>query len=256
VISLNRCLWLSSVFLVRGFGLPFLLSPTRIPQNEETKIAAAAIQNDVVVVFNGGGWGDFPLDKATDFASILEGIRSTLSQLGYRSTTISYYRALPGLARRIAGTKEQLNSFKTTSQTQIRDMNEVCRRFPTKRFVLVGFSVGGGLSARTLQGLQDARNLCGIALGVPEWFWTFRSDKSLVLNNDNLDPLTTGNAYVVALNVIRSPFRWLRAKISGKTTTVALSFQFPHHEYQWTSSRVGPPIREFLARQLSRLNYS
>jgi hypothetical protein len=250
VISLNRCLWLSSVFVVRGLGLPFFLSPTRIPQNEEKKITAAAIPNDVVVVFNGGGWGDFPLNKAADFASILEGIQSTLSQFGYRSTTIAYYRTLPGLAGRIAGTKEQLNSFKITSQTQIRDLNEACLRFPAKRFILVGFSVGGGLSAKTLQGLQNAPNLFGIALGVPEWFWTFRSDKSLVLNNDNLDPLATGNAYVIAVNVIRSPFIWLRAKMSGRATSVALSFQFPHHDYQWASSRVGPPIRQFLARQL------
>ena len=250
MISLNRCLWLSSVYALRVLGLPFQLSPIRVPQQEGQKITAAAIHDDVVIVFNGGGWGDFPLDRIKDFASILEGIRNTLDELGYRSNTIVYHRALPGLAGRIAGTKEQLNSFKITSQTQIRDLNEVCRRFPAKRFVLVGFSVGGGLSAKTLQGLENIPNLFGITVGVPEWFWTYSSDKSLVLNNDNLDPLTTGNAVVVAVNVIRSPFVWLRAKMSGRPISVALSFQFPHHEYQWASSRVGLPIRQFLARQL------
>jgi hypothetical protein len=252
VVSLNRFLYQSSVRIIRGLALPFHLAPVRVPQHEDQKIAAAAAKNDVVIIYNGGGWGDYRLEKARDFAPILEAIQQILRQLGYRSTVIAYYRTLPGLAGRIAGIKEQLNSFPVTSRVQRRDLEEACRKFPAAKYILIGFSIGGGLSARTMRNLNGRPGVLGITVGVPGWFPTYPSDQSLVLNNRNLDPLACGNFSCIAINVIKSPWVWLRARMAGRRISYALAFQFPYHEYPWASPLVGRPIIRFLESQLKK----
>jgi hypothetical protein len=252
VISFNRFLYQSSVRIIRALALPFHLAAVRVPQNEGQKILAAAAKNEVVIVYNGGGWGDYPLEKARDFAPILEAIQEILHQLGYRTTTVAYHRTLPGLAGRMAGIKEQLNSFPHTAEVQRRDIEEACRQYPGAKFLLIGFSLGGGLSARTLRSLNGRTGVLGITVGVPGWFETYQSEKSLVLNNRSRDPLTTGDFRCIAINVIKSPWVWLRARMTGRPISYALAFQFPYHEYPWASPFVGPPIARFLASQLKR----
>jgi hypothetical protein len=152
----------------------------------------------------------------------------------------------PGLIGKTAATREQLNSFKYTSETQTGDIRQVSQSFPEKKFLVAGFSVGGGLSGKTLRNLADLPNVYGITVGVPGWYRTHSSEKSLVLNNANQDPVSIGDTRTMAINVFRCPDRWLRSKLSGRSLSVALAMRFPHHEYPWSSPEVGPPILAFL----------
>jgi pimeloyl-ACP methyl ester carboxylesterase len=242
--------WRLCIFVFHVLGLPFQMSPTRIPKGERDRLAQATGDHDAIVIFNAGGFGDFPLEKAADFASVLNGIQGVIQHLGYRSTTVVYRRVDRGLSGKLFGTKEQLNSFRLTSQIQISDLAFLCHTFHHKKFILVGFSIGGGLSARTLAALKLAPNLLGITVGVPFWFQTYASPKSLVLNNDNLDPLCTGNFKIIAANVIRSPWVWLKSRFTGEKISLALAFKFPYHDYPWSSPRIGIPIRRFLEEEL------
>ncbi len=246
-------LWRFIIFLFHTLGLPFQLFPIRVPRESQNLYQAAA-DHDAVIVFNGGGFGDFPLEKVADFASVLEGVRDTVRHLGFRPITIIYRRVPPGLAGKISGTKEQLNSFRLTSQFQINDLGTLCRTFSQKKFILLGFSIGGALSAKTLAALEGIPNLYGITIGVPFWFQTFASAQSLVLNNDNLDPICTGNLRIIAINVVKSPGVWLKSRLTGKRISLALSFKFPFHDYPWSSPRIGIPIRHFLENHLGRSN--
>jgi hypothetical protein len=245
-ISLNRFFWWSCIHFIRTCGLPFHLAPTKLPKNEFEKLKTAAAGNDILIVFNAGGWGNTPLSEAADFSPILAGIQQTLIRSGYSATAIPYYRTHPGIAGRMSGTREQLNSFKKTSHVQIKDMHLLASVFPKKKFIIVGFSVGGGLSGETLESLTTCPNIYGITVGVPGWFRTFSSEKSLVLNNNNLDPLCAGDVKTIALYVLRGPFTWLSARLRGHRLSLALSLKFPHHEYSWDSTEVGEPIVRFL----------
>ncbi len=49
---------------------------------------------DVIIIFNSGGWGNTPLEKAEDFATIIRGIQETLNQWGYNSIVVSYMNFL------------------------------------------------------------------------------------------------------------------------------------------------------------------
>lgn len=239
------------MYLIRAGGLPFHLAPVKIPQAEFHKLKAAAEGNDVVIVFNGGGWGDVPLSQAADFGPVLEGIRSMLVRSGLSVAAVPYYRALPGLTGRMSATREQLNSFKRTCRVQISDIQHLAEAYPEKMVLLVGFSVGGGLSGKTLKSLSALPNVYGITVGVPGWFHTFRSEKSLVLDNDHLDPLCVGDVKTIASSVILSPLNWLRARLAGRKVSLALALKIPHHDYYWESPAVKEPIIRFL-----NLNFS
>ncbi len=244
--SLNRACWWGWVYFIRFCGLPFHLAPVILPQNEYRKLKEAAEKNDAVLVFNAGGFGNAPLSEAKDFMPILEGIRQTLQKAGFSTAIVPYFRTFSGFWGRTAGTREQLNVFKRTRYIQIRDLKSIAEEYPHKKFILVGFSVGGGLSAITLENLAAVPNIYGITVGCPGWFKTYSSEKSLVLNNSNQDPLCAGDVKTIAVHVFRSPFIWIGSRLKGEKLSMALSLQFPHHEYTWDSVEVRLPIERFL----------
>jgi hypothetical protein len=245
---MNRCLWIFWVYLIRILGVPFHLSPANVPKDEGKKLYEAALQNEVILVFNAGGFGNAPLSEAADFAPILEGIQQTLTRLGYRSIVSPYNRTYSGLAGRIAGTKEQLNNFKHTCKTQIKDLEYLADRFPEKRFLIVGFSVGGGLSFKTLQKIANRPNVLGITVGAPGWYKTYSSETCLVLNNSNQDPLCIGDVNTIAKSVFNWPIQWLKSRTTNRNLSIALALKIPHHEYSWESSEVGEPIVHFIKK--------
>lgn len=245
-LSLYRWIWWFWVYLIRAGGLIFLLSPQNLPQDEAQKLHNAAIAYDVLIIFNPGGWGDVGIDQAADFSPILDGIHQTIENLGYRSTIVVYTRTFSNLFGRIAGTKQQLNSFKHNSRIQAKDIEYLVKCFPEKRFFIAGFSTGGGFTARTMERIAGLPNVFSIIVGVPGWFRTRSSAKSLVLNNSDRDPLSIGDVNTIAVTVFKAPFKWLLAKVTGRDLSLPLALQFPHHDYSWSSPEVGIPITKFL----------
>jgi pimeloyl-ACP methyl ester carboxylesterase len=249
---INRWTWPLWIRLIRTCGLPFQLYPVKLPPNEARRIQAAAAEYDTVIIFNPGGWGDAPLDRAVDFATILEGIQQNLVRLGNRPVVIPYQRIGPGLPGKIAGIKEQLNSFQNTFKAQVRDIEYLLQCFPEKKIILVGFSVGGGLSGRTLSNITDHANFYAITVGVPGWYRAFGSARSLVLNNADQDPVAVGDVEVLAGCIFKCPANWLQNKFNRRGVSLALSLQFPHHDYSWSSPYVGTPIVDFLEKYFKK----
>ena len=53
--------------------LSFLFCPAITPENSQFQELLNPIsQSDIVIIFNSGGWGNTPLEKAEDFAPIIE----------------------------------------------------------------------------------------------------------------------------------------------------------------------------------------
>jgi hypothetical protein len=248
----TRFVWWFWIYFFRILGLPFHLSPLRLPRNEVRKLQDAASSQDVLVIFNPGGWGDVPIEQAGDFAPILEGVEQTLANQGYRAATVLYVRTLPGLIGRMAGIRQQLNSFKHSSQILAKDVQYLADCFPEKRFLLAGFSTGGGLTGRTMPGLDSIPNVYCMTVGVPGWFNTYSSQKSLVLNNSGRDPLCSGDSNAIAMAVLKAPLKWLMARINRRRLSWALAIQISHHEYCWSSPEVGTQVVQFLEKNFKR----
>jgi hypothetical protein len=250
--AINHWMWLFWIYFVRISCLFFQLCPSVLPKNERKKILDAAIYSDVVIVFNPGGWGDAPLERAGDFTPILDGIQQAIDRLGYRSTVVQYTRTLSSLVGRMAGIKDQLNSFKNGSRIQAEEMKYLSATFPEKIFFLAGFSTGGGLTGRTIEKITSLPNIYGIQVGVPGWFYTHKSERSIVLNNSNQDPISVGDVNAIARSVFKTPLIWLKAKVKGWDLSFPLALQMPHHEYSWSSPGVSAPIVKFIEANFKR----
>jgi hypothetical protein len=244
--SFNRFIWWFWIWVIRAFGLPFLLSPVKLPAQERRKLQDAALQGDCLIVFNPGGWGDATLEQADDFAPILTGMQQTLVQRGYRTSVVPYTRTRSGLLGRASGTKEQLLSFRHNSQILVEDMACLVKIFPDKHFILAGFSTGGGLTGRALKSLTNQTNIYGIMVGVPGWFPTHHSERTLVLDNSGRDPVSCGRVNTIAVTVFKAPLVWLTSQLDGRKLSLALALQLPDHDYSWASPEVGPPVIRFI----------
>ena len=98
-------------FLVILCGLFFLFGPEVNPENlQPQELLNLATQNDVIIIFNSGGWGNTPLEKAEDFAPIIEGIEKTLKDWGYNSLVIPYIRTKDDFLGKITGRSEEHTS--------------------------------------------------------------------------------------------------------------------------------------------------
>jgi hypothetical protein len=243
---LNRFVWWSSIYLIRAGGLVFLLSPLKLPGGQRQKLHNAAVKPEVLIVFNPGGWGDATLEQANDFTPILEGMQQTLIKRGYSTGLVQYSRALPDISGRCSGIREQIISFKHSSLMQAEDLRYLTQTFPRKRFILAGFSTGGGLTGRALKKLESESSIYGIMVGVPGWFPIHKSPRTVVLDNSCRDPVSCGNVMTIAATVLRAPYVWIKSRLHGRKLSLALALQIPDHEYTWASVEVRSPIVKFL----------
>ena len=121
------------VLVVLG-GLAFLFGPEVVPENYQfQEFLDVAAQNDVIIIFNSGGWGNTPLEEAEDFAPVIEGIQETLNEWGYNSLVIPYARTKDDLSGKITGARDFLNSFQTSSEILAEKVDFLTENLPDKK---------------------------------------------------------------------------------------------------------------------------
>ncbi len=241
------------ILLIISGSLFFLFGPEVAPENlQPQEILSLAKDNDVIIVFNSGGWGYTPLEKAWDFAPIIEGIQGTLSEWGYSSAVIPYNRTKNTLIGRVAGAKDFLNSFNFSSETLAEEVEFLAENLPDKKIIIAGLSNGAAFVNKTYEKVSEEvkGSVYAISLGDPFWIKTFESDNMLQLDNNGKDSLAEGEIKTLIFSLVKTPFKWLSAKINGQNLTFFQAIRSPGHEYLWNSSDVGPQIVTFLRDKL------
>ena len=237
------------ILLVISGSLFFLFGPEVTPENlQPQEILNLAKDNDVIIVFNSGGWGYTPLEKAWDFAPIIEEIQGTLSEWGYSSAVIPYNRTKNTLIGKVAGAKDFLNSFNFSSETLAEEIEFLAENLPDKKIIIAGLSSGAAFVNKTYEKVSEEvkGSVYAISLGDPFWTKTFQSDNLLQLDNNGKDSLAEGEIRTLIFSLMKTPFKWLLAKINGQNLTFSQAIQSPGHEYLWNSGEVGPEVVTFL----------
>jgi hypothetical protein len=89
-----------------------------------------------------------------------------------------------------------------------------------------------------------------IEVGTPFWEKTLNSENVLILNNKGKDPLVEGKITALFPTLLKAPFRWLLAKVSGRNLPFAHAFYMQNHAYSWSS--VKPEITSFLEEKIKQ----
>ena len=238
-------------FLVILCGLFFLFGPEVNPENlQPQEVLNLATQNDVIIIFNSGGWGNTPLEKAEDFAPIIEGIEKTLKDWGYNSLVIPYIRTKDDFLGKITGAKDFLSSFKSSSEILAEKVEFLVEQFPDKKIIMAGFSSGAALVDETIEEISENSQIYAIEVGTPFWAETFESENILQLNNNGKDSLSAGEIRTLLFTLIKAPVKWISSKVSGQNLPFSQAFHAPGHDYFWSSPEVGPQIVTFLENKI------
>ncbi len=249
---------LTLVLVLLG-SLFFLFGPEIIPENLQfQEILNSATNNDVIIIFNSGGWGNTPLEKAKDFTPIIKEIQETLEGWGYNSLVIPYTRTKDDLLGKVAGTKDFLNSFNSSSENLAEKVDFLTENFPNKKIIMTGLSNGATFAEETMEKVstKTRNSVYTIAAGVPFWHDNSESENILLLDNNGKDALSKGKLKLLALTLIKTPFKWISSKVNGQNLTFSQAIQVPGHQYFWESSEVGPQIVSFLENKFTPLEKS
>lgn len=232
-------------------GLFFLFGPEVIPENfQSQEILSLTSDNDVIIIFNSGGWGSTSLEEAKDFALIIEGIQETLKDLGYNSLVIPYKRTKNDFLGKIAGARDFFNSFKSSSKILAEKIEFLTENLPDKKIIIAGFSSGGAFVDETLEKVSQEARVYAIAAGVPFWHDNFESENILFLDNNGKDSLVKGDVKSLISALVKAPFKWTFSKINGQNLSFSQAIQAPGHEYSWSSPEVSSQIATFLNYKL------
>ena len=238
-------------FLVILCGLFFLFGPEVNPENlQPQELLNLATQNDVIIIFNSGGWGNTPLEKAEDFAPIIEEIEKTLKDWGYNSLVIPYIRTKDDFLGKITGAKDFLSSFKSSSEILAEKVEFLVEQFPDKKIIMAGFSSGAALVDETIEEISENSQIYAIEVGTPFWAESFESENILQLNNNGKDSLSAGEIRTLLFTLIKAPVKWISSKVSGQNLPFSQAFHAPGHDYFWSSPEVGPQIVTFLENKI------
>lgn len=247
---MKKAKYFTLVLVILG-GLFFLLGPEAIPGNFQLQeILSSAADNDVIIIFNSGGWGNTPLAEAEDFVPVIEGIQETLNNWGYTSIVIPYNRTKNTLLGKTAGARDFMNSFKSSSESLAEEIEFLAENLPNKKIIMTGLSAGGALVDGTMEKISQNTQVYAVTAGIPFWHNSSNLENTLQLNNNGKDSLAEGDAKSLALALIKAPFKWIFSKLNDQNLTFSQAILIPGHEYYWPSPEVGPQIVTFLEEKI------
>ncbi len=248
---MKKIKYLIFVSIVLG-SLFFLFRPEVLPENNQfQELLNSASGNDVIIIFNSGGWGDTPLEKADDFAPIISGIEATLNDWGYRSIVIPYERTKDGFLGKITGAKGEIENFPESSKKLVKEVEEFLKENPSKKIIIAGLSNGAAFVDKTTKNLDEFKNsILAIEVGVPFWHSASKLENALQLDNNGKDSLAVGKIEVLVATLFKTSFKWIMAKISGDDLSLVQALQAPGHKYSWDAPEVGPQIVSFLKEKI------
>jgi len=232
-------------FIILLTGLFFLLG--EVPDNSRFKtVLNSASENNIVIIFNSGGWGDTPPEEASDFTPIIDGIQKTLSDLGYNSIVAPYIRTKESFLGRIEGIKETLSLFPNQSQKLANEIEVFIKNHPENKIIMAGLSNRAIFVNRTMMKISENQrnNVFAVEVGTPFWEKVLDSDNVLLLNNKGKDALSKMDLRILIPALLKSPCRWLSAQVLREELSFSQALYLPGHYYGWDS--VAPEVKSFL----------
>lgn len=224
----NKIIFLISIFLTLSFVWFDFYFIERNHQSFSGSLEDAFAENDVIIIFNSGGWGTVVFNEAEDFDPIIIETKKTVERLGYKTEVVTYKRTLDNFLAKIASTKEILCSFPNESERLALQIKRNLEQNPGKKVIIAGLSNGAVFVEETIEKLKDVDSVYGIELGTPFWTNSFKFENVLYLTNNGKDALATGNFKVLAQGIM--------AGFSNSDTDFAVSKEISHF-YFWDEVR-------------------
>lgn len=235
-LFISSFLWFNFVFLNNN------------GKNFEEELMKAGQESDVVIVFNSGGWGTVPFDKAFDFNPIINETKKIIEEHDYKVSVVQYYRTEETFFAKVASLREVFFNFPDSSKVFSRRIEEFLEKNPDDKVVMAGLSNGAAFVDAAMADLkQDKNNVFAIELGAPFWKKNVKSENIISLNNQS-DILANGKLGQLLFSAIKAPFVWAYSNISGSRISLVEAMHIDGHDYYWPE--VKNQLTEFVEAKL------
>jgi hypothetical protein len=201
---------------------------------------------DVVVVFNSGGWGWNLTMDTPGWASILDGIKSELENLGYKSLVLNYRRTSGGLRGCMKEFVEVITRYPHKSRELAKRVEFLTDHIPDLKVIVAGESTGTVISDKTMGILKDKPQVYSIQTGTPFWHKPTALDRTLLMNSNGrgIDTFSYGNVPAMIWATIKG---WLGLSSPNDNPGDILSWlKAPGHDYSWQYPGVYSEVVNFL----------
>lgn len=212
----------------------------------EDQLMAAGKTSDIVIVFNSGGWGTIPFDKAGDFNPIIYNTQALLESYHYKVSIVPYYRTKETVFARVASLKEIIFGFPDSSKTLGEKINIFLEENPNKKIILAGLSNGAAFVNATMADFKNNNRVAAIEFGAPFSKYDIKADNILSVANTG-DVLAQGAIGSLALAVIKSPFIYVFSWAEGKPISYTEAIKIKGHSYPWLD--VESQLTNFIAQR-------
>ena len=189
-------------------------------------------KNDVVIIFNAGGWGTINYKNALDLKPFAINIKKYLEEKGLKVSIIQYYRTQDHLIGKLGYLKDYVFAF----PKQSKKISNILKK-TNKKIILLGLSNGALLCDEIMERLKGNMNVFSIEVGKP-FFGICSNNKNILLINGFEDDLSNGNALeLLKAAFIYAPIRWLKNFIFGEGISLGSAFKVNGHNYSFDNYR-------------------
>jgi len=211
------------------------------------ELMSAGETDNVIIVFNPGGWGVVSLDKAIDFNQTVFNIKSLVENMGYKVSIVPYYRTRDDLWGKIGSIKELILNFPSSSRVFSNKIEEFLKENPDDKIIMAGLSNGAVFVDSTMIKLKNYKNrVTAIEVGSPFWSKNMKEDNILLLNKDQ-DILSKGNIIPLLEKLISTPFYWTWSNLTGRQISFTEALHVSGHDYLWTE--IEPSVSDFIVQR-------
>jgi hypothetical protein len=201
---------------------------------------------DVVVFYNSGGWGWNLTQETPGWASILDGIKSQLESLGYRSLVLNYQRTSRGIRGCVKEFFEAAARYPRKAWDLAGRVEFLTDHLPDLKIIVAGESTGTVISDKAMGNLKDKTQVYSIQTGTPFWYQPVKMDRTLLMNSNGrgIDTFSRGNVPAMVWATFKG---WLGMSSPDEMPGDILSWlKAPGHDYSWQYPGVCSAVVEFL----------
>lgn len=214
----------------------------------ESELMKAGESSDVVIIFNSGGWGVVPFDKAFDFNPIINETKQLIESKNYKVSIVQYYRTKEYFFAKLASLGEIFFNFPNSSRVFSERINRFLEKYPDDKIIMAGLSNGASFVDAAMEDLKSKENsVWAIELGAPFWRKNIQSDNVISFNNQT-DALANGKLGQILLTLIKAPFIWGYNNITGNHISIGQAIHIDGHDYSW--QEIKDDLTSFINKEL------
>jgi len=182
--------------------------------------------NDVIIIFNAGGWGTINYKEAFDLNPFSDFITDYLSVRGLKVGIVQYFRTEDHLIGKIGYFKDYVFDFQRQAELITPIISDT-----NKKIILLGLSNGALIADEIMERTKNKKNVFSIEFGKP--FFGIKSDnENILLINEFEDDLSNGNTWqLFKATFIFGTFKWIRNFILGEGISLGKAVNIKGHYY-------------------------